>query len=781
MESNITLRSNVYINRTRRRNDIDFVRHLRDYDTLREYYDPVYRTSEVPLTEVQYELMNHGSPKCSLEKGTQSWGVPVGSERFVCRCEEVQCPRYSICSVLGNFELVSREADGNEQKVPPILSDSIDDSIPREKQAEQIEKQSIFSTESDDINVPNPSKIIRDDDKISTAAQCTTEPCHLQEETFSEISSAPGALYSSQDAIINADISSRICVNAGPGTGKTYIVIKRLQRLLERGNPAKAILVLCFSKNAVYVIKERLRVELGNQVDALVADERLIIRTFDSFATYMLADELPKGLDYDQRIELFSRKSAEHPDLFNSVEYLIVDETQDTFGARARMLKTIVEQSSFGVLLLGDHCQAIYDWAARSVNDWTSTDLFAWMKGQGFQTFELERNHRQEREIGELGNIMRQSLLNDGEDEQEQTLTLCKKKIESLWPGCAMSELPRSLLQENDLILCKTNGEAAAVSDLLYGGSKFIEHTVRQSADHKTLAPWIGMILGGCTDPIVSKDNFLARAEARGVEDAGVKWDALLSLDSHVRSEVLHRLEVLARLATLDDLPDICLNCPGESVIVSTVHRAKGSEAEHAYWMDSPLVFDSWADEPGTKSDALKAAYVAMTRAKKDLHLIHLDEKNYMRPLVGDRWVKLDYSRGKYPVCTQITLQPNDVDFISCASGKDFAQMQEIISTLIPGMDLQLYPSGGGKIFDIFFEGILVGKTAENFGVALRNALNAPGMNLKYRNPHNIDSAYISDLVTVIQLSGTDVENEYQASGCWLGYELGGFAHINYT
>lgn len=779
MESNITLRSNVYINRTRRRNDIDFVRHLRDYDTLREYYDPVYRTSEVPLTEVQYELMNHGSPKCSLEKGTQSWGVPVGSERFVCRCEEVQCPRYSICSVLGNFELVSREADGNEQKVPPILSDSIDDSIPREKQAEQIEKQSIFSTESDDTNVPNPSKIIRGDDKISTAAQCTTEPCHLQEETFSEISSAPGALYSSQDAIINADISSRICVNAGPGTGKTYIVIKRLQRLLERGNPAKAILVLCFSKNAVYVIKERLRVELGNRVDALVADERLIIRTFDSFATYMLADELPKGLDYDQRIELFSRKSAEHPDLFNSVEYLIVDETQDTFGARARMLKTIVEQSSFGVLLLGDHCQAIYDWAARSVNDWTSTDLFAWMKGQGFQTFELERNHRQEGEIGELGNIMRQSLLNDGEDEQEQTLTLCKKKIESLWPGCAMSELPRSLLQENDLILCKTNGEAAAVSDLLYGGSKFIEHTVRQSADHKTLAAWIGMILGGCTDPIVSKDNFLARAEARGVEDADVKWDALLSLDSHVRSEVLHRLEVLARLATLDDLPDICLNCPGEGVIVSTVHRAKGSEAEHAYWMDSPLVFDSWADEPGTKSDALKAAYVAMTRAKKDIRLIS-PGKLYIRSLGNNRWIKTGLGKNKQRVyCAGIALQAEDVDLISCASGPKPEQMQEIISTLTPGLDVELYPVPNSPCFDIFFDGVPIGKTAAGFIQALFEGFWATNRNPNM--PVSIDSAYISDLVTVIQLSGTDVENEYQASGCWLGYELGGFAHINYT
>ena len=103
MESNVTLRSNVYINKTARRNDIDFVRQLHDYNTLIRYYDPICRTSEIPLTGVQRAILENGPPKCSLETGTKSWGVPTGSERFVCRCEELQCPRYPICSKLENF------------------------------------------------------------------------------------------------------------------------------------------------------------------------------------------------------------------------------------------------------------------------------------------------------------------------------------------------------------------------------------------------------------------------------------------------------------------------------------------------------------------------------------------------------------------------------------------------------------------------------------------------------------------------------------------------------
>ena len=80
----------------------------------------------------------------------------------------------------------------------------------------------------------------------------------------------------------------------------------------------------------------------------------------------------------------------------------------------------------------------------------------------------------------------------------------------------------------------------------------------------------------------------------------------------------------------------------GSSVVVSTVHRAKGSEAEHVYWIDSPLVFENQSAEEGTKADALRAAYVAVTRAKQDIRLFSM-KKQYLRnvfsPLVPPNWI----------------------------------------------------------------------------------------------------------------------------------------------
>lgn len=776
MESNVTLRSNVYINKSSRRNDPDFVHHLRDYSSLSKYYNPVYRTSEVPLTPVQREIIAYGTPKCSLESGTMSWGVPIGSERFVCRCEKTDCPRYAICSADANFEQIVRESDCNRHEAEeredttalPILDPEVStetEPVLQEIDVPHEEEKTVAAVVSQDTLLKNT---LNEDASIQPAAPEQSEP----------EPQAKDPAYTTQDTIINADINTRIWVNAGPGTGKTYVVIKRLRKLIQNGNTDKTILVLCFSKNAVNVIRERLRAEIGNTIDDLIADERLIIRTFDSFATYMLADELPNGLGYDQRIEQFIQSAAEHPDLLTDVEYMIVDEVQDTVGVRARMLKFMVENAHCGVLLLGDRCQAIYDWSTRSRNDWTSAELFDWGSDQGFQRCELSKNHRQAQALSSLGDSMRQSLLYDSEDEQEQVLQVCKEKIEGLWPGYKMSELPKKLLQQSELILCKTNGEAAVMSDLLFGRADPINHTIMQSADHKSLAPWIGMILGGCMDPVVSKDDFVSKAQAYGIEDLDTKWDALLSLDSHKRSAVLHRQEVLIRLAAMDSLPEVCLNHSGSSVVVSTVHRAKGSEAEHVYWIDSPLVFENQSAEEGTKADALRAAYVAVTRAKQDIRLFSM-KKQYLRKISGDRWIKTGLSVNKRPFCSGIALQPEDVDLSSCAPGSNAQEVQEMLSSLTSGLDVELYPSSDGTYFDILFDSYPIGRTSPAFMSALWEGFRSTNGNKNL--PYNINSAYISSLVTVIQLGGTSGENTYQASGCWLGYELGGFGCINYT
>ncbi|MBO7750349.1 ATP-dependent helicase [Burkholderia pseudomallei] len=73
-----------------------------------------------------------------------------------------------------------------------------------------------------------------------------------------------------QLAIINTTIP-RVFVSACAGSGKTHTLNARARRLLDRGVPAKDVLVLCFSNTAVNELKKRL-------------PDAITVRTFHAFS-----------------------------------------------------------------------------------------------------------------------------------------------------------------------------------------------------------------------------------------------------------------------------------------------------------------------------------------------------------------------------------------------------------------------------------------------------------------------------------------------------------------
>ena len=780
MKSNIALRSNVYINRTRRKTDPDFLAQVLDYEVLSKEYDE-RKEPFAPLSLLQRQILRNGTPVCKICNGEPelAFGVPIGGTRFLCRCEKTECPRSAACSAADNFERIEREPSDAEPETPTPPDDvelettTQEDAEPETiTQPEDVEPETITQPWDAKPETPTPENV-----EPETIAQPeVVEPETITQPEAVEPEPPAQAKALTQDEVIYASPDSRVWVNAGPGVGKTYTVVKRLARLLKNDVMEGAILTLCFSKNAVAVIRARLREEIGELVDGFIAEERLIIRTFDSFATYMLSDDLPPGLNYEQRIELFIEKLREQPDSLEDFSYLIVDELQDAVGVRARMLREMLSRMDCGALLLGDRCQSIYDWSVRDKGDCASADLFRWIEKQGFQTGKMERNHRQTKALDGLSAKMRQSLLHGDEEEQERVLDECKACL----PTLKEAELPKALTGRGELILCKTNGEAAAISDRFFSGKPFVPHTVMRGKRHKSLAPWIGQILGGYTEIQVEKAAFFAQAEECGVDGIDEKWEALKALDSHPHSAVLYRREALRRLSKLDSLPELCLNRPGNGVIVSTVHRAKGSEAEHVYWLDSPLVFDNQADDAHAKTDALKASYVAVTRAKTDLRLVK-PEKRYMKS-VGEenRWIKTKLSHKGHPYCAGIAMESDDLDYLSCASGEDAEEIQAVLSGMEPGMPLILYPAQNESqfIFDVFFEDFRIGQTSTSFAKALEAGFQETNKN-GYAPP-SISSVYVSALTTVIHPEEPSAGNIYRKSGCWLACELGGFALINY-
>lgn len=73
-------------------------------------------------------------------------------------------------------------------------------------------------------------------------------------------------------------------VIAGPGSGKTWLLIEKIKYLLSQGVPGHAILALTFSEKAAYEMQDRIDKEGGNP--------DLTIRTFHSFCYHFLEDEI---------------------------------------------------------------------------------------------------------------------------------------------------------------------------------------------------------------------------------------------------------------------------------------------------------------------------------------------------------------------------------------------------------------------------------------------------------------------------------------------------------
>src|SRR5690606_2735207 len=92
-----------------------------------------------------------------------------------------------------------------------------------------------------------------------------------------------------QDVVVKAPIEDKIFVNAGPGTGKTHTLINRVKYITveEQLLEPQELMILCFSRSAIGEINSRLAKSVIED-ESLYQLNMLDVRTFDSFATYLI-------------------------------------------------------------------------------------------------------------------------------------------------------------------------------------------------------------------------------------------------------------------------------------------------------------------------------------------------------------------------------------------------------------------------------------------------------------------------------------------------------------
>ena len=102
--------------------------------------------------------------------------------------------------------------------------------------------------------------------------QCEKELVEINVESLNDL----------QLEAVQAPFSSPLLVLAGPGTGKTRVIVERIKNMVKNGIKPSEILCLTFSEKATLEMQERLEKEIDTS--------DLKIKTFHSFA-YEILDE----------------------------------------------------------------------------------------------------------------------------------------------------------------------------------------------------------------------------------------------------------------------------------------------------------------------------------------------------------------------------------------------------------------------------------------------------------------------------------------------------------
>ena len=428
-----------------------------------------------------------------------------------------------------------------------------------------------------------------------------------------------GKLSQRQMEIISDKESRCIVVAAGPGSGKTRVLVHKLASLLLLEDVKhEQLLMLTFSRAAATEFKQRLMDLIGN------AAHFVEIKTFHSYCFDLLGrignlDEaknvVGKAADMINRGEVEPSKTGK--------TVLVIDEAQDMGAEEYALVEALIARNEeMRVIAVGDDDQNIYGFRGSD-----SQYLFRLLQKAGCRLVEMTENYRSARRpvcfangfVKRIGQRMKSMPIVPMRKEEgwiEVTRHLSKCMYQPL-----VENLVRHKGNGSSCILTQTNEEAVTLTALLR--KQGINGKLIQSLDGFRF--WnmaeVRYLLKYVDDrlntPLIS-DKLWEEAKhatfsvyARSQSLAYVKRCVELFEQTN-KAKYMGDFKEFVFESSADDFCDVS----GADVVVSTIHKAKGKEFDDVYM----FVADGYKRD----ADLLRRYYVGMTRARNRL-FIHTD------------------------------------------------------------------------------------------------------------------------------------------------------------
>lgn len=420
-----------------------------------------------------------------------------------------------------------------------------------------------------------------------------------------------GSLSPTQQRIIQDKESVVIVVAAGPGSGKTRVLVHKLASLLLLEDiKHEQLLMLTFSRAAATEFKQRLMALIGN------AAHFVEIKTFHSYSFDLLGRigniEDAKGV-VERAARMISEEGVEPSRICKTV--LVIDEAQDMSSEEYALVRALMKANEgMRVIAVGDDDQNIYEFRG------SDSRFMRQLLDTPKSTFvEMTENYRSSRHVVDFANafargirhrMKRTSILSVKQDEGT---VVVRHHVSCLMYQRIASDLLAKRANGTMCVLTHTNEQAVIMNSLLR----------KQGLNSKLIQSTEGFRFWNMAEvrffvKQIERNTHTPRIADEVWENA--KSQTRLAYASSTCLPYLERclklFEQTSREKFLTDFKefvfesmteDFCSTADAD-VVVSTIHKSKGHEYDDVYLL---------VTQPQHVTDLeMRRYYVGMTRAK---------------------------------------------------------------------------------------------------------------------------------------------------------------------
>ena len=448
-----------------------------------------------------------------------------------------------------------------------------------------------------------------------------------------------GELSNRQCKIIDDKQSKYIVVAAGPGSGKTRVLVHKLASLLLLEDVKhEQLLMLTFSRAAATEFKKRLIDLVGN------AAHYVDIKTFHSYSFDLVGKQgnLNESKDVVRRAaEMIENGEVEQSKIAKNV--LVIDEAQDMGEDDFRLVKALMQQNEeMRVIAVGDDDQNIYAFRGSD-----SRYMLSLASQNDAKLYEMTDNYRSSRAVVDCANRFVQRIPGRMKRNSIQSATGEDGKVMTL-----KSFLDAEIkVQGSTAILTRTNEETMQVA-----------FEIEQRGLHATVAQSMGEFRFG---NLTEVRYFLKQLGRNDISISKEKWQEAKqrTLETYASSTCLNVMkhffadfEATRQVYYRSDLREYIFEsniedfiaADDKSIFVSTIHKAKGREFDTVYLL-SPV-------PDGRDINDMRAYYVGLTRAKQNLYLLTNPPTEYLSISIAlnmrDVW--LDFFKGRKDIVLRL-------------------------------------------------------------------------------------------------------------------------------